>query len=188
MPRGNKQSLATYLQPGSSRPSTKAQRRWQEWLSGPVTAVSSDGAGAISTVISPSLSQLAKYTSYSGTWDEYRFIAIRFEVLPLGINPGSTVFFVDDEDTTAPSVSTAEAKGEFVMAANNAAYKTPFVIPYRSENLTDLEFLSVSTQSTNNFGVLKLYGDTANYNVTASTKYWLVRWEALIEFRGPGGH
>ena len=185
--QGNAAKLATALFPGSSRPSTKAQRHVQMLLSGPPTLLSSDGSGTIAAADAPTLANLAKYSSYAATWDEFRILGVRWTVQPVGVNAGVTVFYVDDEDTVVPSSTSAQTKGQFVLSCNSAAHSKPAVIPYRSQNVTDLTWYSTNSQASTQFCALKVYGNNATYNQPASTALWLVRHELLIQFRGPGG-
>ncbi len=180
-------TLGQLLNPGSARPSVRAQQLVRMYASFPVTKITSSGAGAVGSVIAPSLSLLNNLTSLQGVFDEYRFIEIIYHVRPVGPNAGDLAYYVDDEDAGAPTLASAGNKAEFIMPVHSGNPKSAFALRYRSQNLTDLSYLSTSTQSTSQFSTLKVYGDTANYGVPASTDMVLVEPVALVEFRGVGG-
>lgn len=179
--------LATALAPGSGKPSIPGQVKVGMWLSTAPVKISCNGSGDIATTYTPTLATLSGVTSYQGVYDEYRITAIKFHILAVGSNAGMTAFFIDDADANNPTQGQAWSRRPVVLPNNHINPDCRRTLKYRSQNMTDLTFLSTATQSTFAFAALKVYTDNAYYGTAAAAaSMWTVWAEVFVEFRGIG--
>ena len=182
----NKQ-LSKFMLPGLSRPSVPAQRTEIQWIKLPAVQVASS-SGSIATVNAPSLSLAQNIASLKACYDEFRILAIRWDIQCTTNQSGCTVFYVDETDTSNPTLATASNRiGRLVPNSINNT-KSVFNMQFRCQNLPDLNFVEMATGTALQVCSLKIYTDGANYNTYASAAtVWLLEPKLLVEFRGQGG-
>ena len=175
------------LFPGSGAPSNPSQIQVQMWLQGPPTKLTSQSStGLISAAVTPSLNSLNNASSWKTIYDEYRIMKIRFTCIPLGVNGGCTKFVLDDGDATLPNATFAQARRGYLVTNNSSFKGSTLKLNYKSEDLTDLEWLGTGTAPTYTPMALKVYTDLSTYVTQPSTDLWLISWECLFQFRGIG--
>ncbi len=176
------------LLPGSSRPSNPSQVQVQMWLEQPTTLLTTQATtGLMSTpTVTPTLSTFNMASSFS-MYDEYRFLEVRFHLVPNnGVTTGVTKFILDDEDNTTPTRTYVESRRGWLLSNNSSQKDSIKTLVWRAEALEDLEWYSVYSQASNFFVCLKNYTDAANYNAPSSSNLWACRVEVLVQFRGIG--
>jgi hypothetical protein len=183
-------SLATALIPGSAKPSNPAQVKVGMWLQGPGALIATQpSTGLLYTAyIAPALSGLTNAASFKAVYDEWRCTKLKFHIVPTNLANGVTKFVVDDEDTTSPTANWMNSRRGTLLSNNSSGYVRPVTIDYRSENFTDLEWLSTNSSPSVANMSLKMYTDSANYGSPTSTNLFYITWEGYFEFRGIGAN
>ncbi len=180
-------SLYRELVPGSSRPQNPNQIRTRAtYQCGPV-ALSTSLSGIIADSANQvKLSSIPNYTYLQTLWEEYRILKARWEITPT--NPtatGASKFYVDESDTTVPTLGTAGTKLGIVVP-NTSCAAPRYVVKWAAQDLKDLQWSP--TTSTTTVATLKTYTD-GNYGcTTTSTQLWLVQLFVELELRGQGGN
>ncbi len=186
---GGNGKLYRELVPGGSKPRNPNQiRTVARYQSAPALLSTSLSAIIADSSNQVKLSLVPNYTYLQSLWEEYRILEAEWHIYgaaPSGT--GVTAWYVDESDTTVPTLSTAGQK--LGMKTTNASQATPpggWVVRWAAQDLKDLQWSP--TTSTSTVATLKAYTD-GNYGCsTTSTAMWLVQLYMKIEFRGQGGN
>ncbi len=147
-------------------------------------ALTSDGSGLITSVFSNSPTSAQNWSSYAGTFDEYRVLAYNVTFKPLWPCGGSTQTFwapiarvVDRSDATAlTSYALASRYDSFKESAGQRKFSQWW-------NMTSVEeaaFISTSSSTPNSW--IKLYSSGNSASLTVGR----VEITYLVQFRGLG--
>lgn len=184
---GSRRPLVKFLEPGSSVPSCPAQKPTKLWLNFPTVLYATNAGGTIAANFAPTLAGLANVSALQAQFAEFRMLAMDFHVEAVETHAGSTKFFISDSDgSTAPTATQANQVNGWVLPNNHINPRSFRVFKYRSQNLTDLIFLSTATQASTQNCALKIYTDTATYRAPGSAQMWNVWARVLFQFRGAG--
>ncbi len=185
-PKRRRANLKNRLIPGSSRPPNYAEQVVEHgWVKAPSVLVAAS-AGTIAYVQTPTLASLSNVAGFQALYDEYRIIKINWLVQASGPNSGSTLFYIDDNDTSNPTSTTADRKGVVTMCNNSANPKSTRLFKWKAQSLLDLDFLDCSGSASSNWASLKIYTTTLAYGSGSSTAF-LVSPMVYIQGRGKGG-
>lgn len=164
------------------------QHVYREWV--PMKPVKyTTSSGAFDTNYSVQAANVTAFsTRFAAVFDEYRFLKVKFVLIPLyaGTTPGATCFALDENDATAlGSVAAGVQKvGSKVLTNFCGAYKGGFkTITWSARDTADLQFLS-TTNTTTLSVALKLVTDTTVLGSPSAQDLWAIAPVALMEFRG----
>lgn len=190
--RALKSRLPTRMLPGPSSPSTGAQKIVKIVLNGSSTLLSTQATTGLFTTssLTPSLSALAKTSSWKAVFDEYRLVGVDFYIRAIQVSGGVANFLVDDEDATGENATWFESRPDRKLVVNNSA--SPLgstVIKWRSQDLEDMEWRSTYAEPTFAPCTLKFYTSLTEYGTPASvTGLYYINWIGHFEFRGIGAN
>ncbi len=180
-------ALYQSLIPGDSRPRNPNQIRTRALYQCTPVALATSLSGIIADSSNQvKLSAIPNYTYLQSLWEEYRILRCRWEITPADpTGTGVTKFYVDESDTTTPTLGTAGSKLG-IMVPNTSCAAKRYVVNWAAQDLKDLQW--TPTTSTTTFATLKSYTD-GNYGCsTTSTTLWLVQLFVEVELRGQGGN
>lgn len=182
--------MVTELVPGSANPKNPNQIRTRAMYGATPTVLATSLSGIIADASNQiKLSIVPNYTSLQTLWEEYRILRGSWFLYPCTPNAtGVTRFYVDESDTTAPTLSTAGSKlGITCINSSNAIPGRGYYrVDWAAQDLKDLQWQATTGVTT--VATLKAYTD-GNYGCsTVSTDIWVVQAFVEIELRGQGGN
>jgi hypothetical protein len=124
-------------------------------------------------------------TRFQNCYEEYRILKCVFHITPLGINSGTTAFWVDENpNQPLPTANEALAKSSWIRPNSNANSASVFRIRWTARDFSDLTYLRTSAPGTPR-ATLQYYSDITNYGGSGTnTNLFLIRPVITFEFRG----
>ncbi len=161
------------------------QKLYSLILPGTSLVLSTSGAGGIATVISAAASNIVNWsTRFATLFDEYRFLKVVWKVTPVQNQIGVTYFYVDENDSSVPTLTEARNHRHVILSnSNTASSRMPYLFKWRSADLADLGFTGTGTTSTTP-AVLKIYTDATLGTAAAINTMWLVDVVFTVQLRG----
>ncbi len=161
------------------------QKLYSVIVPGTSLVLNSSAGGAIATVISAAATNIVNWsTRFASLFDEYRFLKVMWKVTPVSNQPGLTYFYVDENDSSVPTLTESRNHRHVILSnSNTASSRMPFTFKWRNADLSDLGFIATGTTSTTP-AVLKVYTDATLGTAAAVNAMWLVDMVFTVQLRG----
>lgn len=144
------------------------------------SAVTTDGSGAIATVISNSPVQAQNWTGYAAVFEEYRVLAMQVKFEPfwtVNFTFAPVASVIDRSDSTA---LTSYGLAERYASHKKAMGKAQFTQTVNMQSVDEGDFTITSSPAANSW--VKLYSS----GNTASMTFGRLNCTLLVQFRGVG--
>jgi hypothetical protein len=169
-------------------------------IPGTTTLVSASAGGAFSTAIALNASEIQNLSRYD-FFDEFRLIKAVYELRPVAstTTSGLTIFYIDENDGTAPTISEARThvgnalsnNGQSQMVSQGARRRLEVqgsgvqIIKWTARDLSDLIFQPIANFATATPAYLKIYTDNGNLGTPAvAAPLFVIRGYFTYQFRG----
>lgn len=150
-----------------------------------LTSIITPTAGIAAANVQINVSLIEDFASrFQNCFEEYRILKCIFHISPLGVNAGTTSFWIDESAISAPTALEALAKTSKIVPNSNANGRTVFRMTWIAKDFTDLTFRR-TTNTSNTSGTLQVYSDLTNFGGSGTnTALFLVRPVLHVQFRG----
>lgn len=140
--------------------------------------------GVISFSYPIDLSGVTGLSRYTNAWDECRIIRAEFEIFPVGIASGITVFFFDEQTSTNPTANEAQERDTFKFQNTNS-FKNIHRLTWVPRDLGDLNFIPTVGSLAVPLAYFKAYTNNASFvSPAVVTNLWIVKPTFIVEWRG----
>jgi hypothetical protein len=139
-------------------------------------------AGAVASVVNVSAALINNFTTrYGIVFREYCIIGMSAKIRPIGANTGILWGFVDELDSSSPTLSAASRVSRATVALNNSSSEMG-VLKWRLGEVNDAGYTLCTSTAPVPF-YLKFYTDTT-LGTTVSATVALLEIHIIISFRG----
>lgn len=179
--RNNPASMRNLLSDG---PSYAGQQKSVLTLQGTPQLLSTTvTTGLIASAIGIDVSHVTDFgTRFNSTFDEYRILRARVNIIPIFTNSGVSKFWFDEKSTASPTLKESQERQVLTIPNTNGS-RSRQTMNWRARDLLDLEYTATGTAVTP--VTFKVYTDGTNYGAPATAQVcWLIEFWLTFEFRG----
>jgi len=150
-----------------------------------IVAVLDIATGGLASATNLTAGLLTNFATRFVTFDEYRILKFKFELLPTCPAGGMFVAYVDPLNSSVPTSTTAQTNTALSGNLNSASIRKPYTLIYMPRDTAMQAYQQIST-TTFSYGYLKVFTDVNNFanQNTTFAKAIQVRAIITVQFRG----